>query len=152
MLEQTSTLVGIASALVVVLGAVIGWLRWVRPRARRAASRVGAALDTIAGREAIVDNITGRELAPALPSIGERMDTMERTVSMLAQQQAHQAVQDREIAALTGRVENVENDVQQLKDGTIERIAAKAESVAAWKAVEAVAKQTDPIDGAPELD
>jgi hypothetical protein len=150
MLEQTNALLGVAGGLVVLLGALFGWLRWIRPRARRAASRVGAALDTIAGREAIVDNITGRELAPALPSIGERMDTMERTVSLLAQQQAHQAVQDREIATLAGRVDAVENDVQQLKDGTIERVAARAESVAAWRAVEAVAKQ--PADEAPELD
>jgi hypothetical protein len=150
MLEQTDALVGVLGGLVVLLCTLFGWLRWIRPRARRAASRVGAALDTIAGREAIVDNITGRELAPALPSIGERMDTMERTVSLLAQQQAHQVVQDNEIAEIKVALGNHGDRIQQLEDGTIERIAAKAESVAAWRAVEAVAKQ--PADEAPELD
>lgn len=137
MIEQTSTLVGIASALVVVLGGVVAWLRWVRPRIRSTAGRVGAALDTIAGRPAITDNITGRELAPELPSIGKRMESVEGSVAQLVEVIRSQHLQDQ-------RLDNHEGRIKQLEDGTIERIATKAESVSAWRAVEAVAKSTPP--------
>lgn len=137
MIEQTGVLVGIAASLVVVLGAVFGWLRWVQPKIRHGLARGGAALDTVVGREAIVDNITGRELAPALPSIGKRMESMEGTVSRLVEVIEGQHQQDK-------RLDDHERRLKQLEDGTIERIAAKAESVSAWRAVEAVAKSTPP--------
>lgn len=94
MLEQTSTLVTIASCLVAILAAVLGWLRWVRPRLHTAISRTGAALDTIAGRDAIVDNITGEVYSEALPSMGVRLASVESAVALLAKQ--HQRLDDHE--------------------------------------------------------
>lgn len=143
MIEQTGTLVTIAGGILALLLAVLGWLRWLRPRVRKAISRTGAALDTIAGREAIVDNITGRELAPALPSIGKRMESVEGSVAQLVEVIKSQHQQDR-------RLDDHDHRIKQLEDGTIERIAGKAESVATWRAVEAIAKQG--TDETPQID
>lgn len=138
MLEQTDTLVGIAGGLVVVLGALLAWLRWIRPKVRRAVGRTGAALDTIAGRPPIVDNITGRELAPALPSIGERMASVEQRVDRLVEVIEGQHRQD-------VRLDDHEHRIEQLENAAIERIATKAESAKAWNAIAAVAQQHDPL-------
>lgn len=136
-LTRTNAILGLALSVLALLGFVLGWLRVVRPRWRRGLSRVGAALDTIAGREAITDNITGKELAPELPSIGKRMESVEDSVARLVDVVESQHHQDEQLA-------DHERRLKQLEDQTIERIAAKAESVSAWRAVEAVAKNVDP--------
>lgn len=136
-LSDTSQAVSLALGIFALLAVVAGWLRWVRPKWRSATGRIVAALDTIAGREAITDTITGRELAPPLPSIGRRMESVEGSVSRLVEVIESQAEQNQ-------RLDNHESRIEQLEAQVIERIAAKAESVSAWRAVEAVAKQADP--------
>lgn len=150
MLEQTSTLVTIACGILAVMAGLVGWLRWVRPRLRHGVTRVGAALDTLAGRPPIVDNITGKELAPELPSIGKRMESVEGSVAQLVEVIKSQHQQDIRLNAHEQALDLHEGRIKQLEDGTIERIAAKAESVSAWRAVEAVAKSSPPDE--PELD
>lgn len=152
MLEQTSTLVTIASCLAAVLGAVFSWLRWIRPPVRRWIHRTGAALDTLAGREAIVDNITGKVYSEALPSIGVRMASVEGSVARLVEVIESQHQQDK-------RLDDHDHRIGQLENGAIERIATKAESAQAWRAMAAVAHESDPMtqdatpdDDAPELD
>lgn len=129
----------------------------MRPKWHKARDRFTAAVDSIAGRPAITDSITGRELVPELPSIGKRMESVE--VAQIETRQAinHIATLLEVQKELTQRVDGhddqlelVGKDIQELKEQAIERIAGKAESISAWRAVEAVAKHTDPT--APEIE
>lgn len=115
-----------------LLGAIASWVRWLRPRWKeRELDRI-AQRDALIGRPPVYDSITRKEISPALPGIGQRMATMENAVAELAasnqrheSHEAHLALHDREIA--------------DLKSAQVERIVTKAESAAAWRAVEAAA-------------
>ena len=115
-----------------LLGVLFGFLKWVRPRMKSAASDTAAVRDAILGREAVKDSITGRELAPALPGIGVRMATIESAVALLADQ--------------GGRLDSLEHRVESLEEARVERVVAKVESAQAWRTMEAVANATPPDD------
>lgn len=144
MLDRTNDIIGLVLGLLALLGALLSYLRWVHPRIKKARATARAATDALLGRDAILDTITGEEIHPALPGVGARMAHQEQqmelltvTVTKLVDQQVHQQKLER-------RVDGLEHRVKGLEDQTIERVAGKAESVAAWRAVEAVARQTDP--------
>ena len=113
---------------------------WKAIKRARAATR-GAIVDgvkirdSIIGRGAVVDTITGQQLAPPLPGIGQRMDTVERTVATLADQ--HRVLDDHE-----DRLKAHAEAIAELKAASVERVVTRAESAAAWRAVEAVAMST----------
>lgn len=73
------------AALVVVVGALVGWFKWALPRYRRFTYKATAAVDSLVGREEIRDSITGQLLLPALPGIGVRMASTEGHVAKLAE-------------------------------------------------------------------
>ena len=140
----------LALGIIALISALVGWLKVVRPRLRSVSRQVVAARDAVLGRDAIVDSITGEERVPALPGIGARMSHQEQqmellavTVTKLVDQQTHQM-------KLEQRVDGLDSRVKQLEEQVIERVAAKAESIQAWRAVEAVAKQADPAT--PEIE
>lgn len=140
----------LALGIVALLSVLVGWLKVVRPMLRSVMRQVIAARDSLLGRDAIVDSITGEERVPALPGIGARMSHQEQqmellavTVTKLVDQQTHQM-------KLEQRVDGLDSRVKQLEEQVIERVAAKAESIQAWRAVEAVAKQADPAS--PEIE
>jgi hypothetical protein len=102
--------------------------------------------DALVGREAVKDSITGRELSPALPGIGQRMANVETAIVAIAQQQ-------QEIADLKVTVAVHDREIGKLADGqarleaaAVERVVSKAESAAAWRAMEAVAHDPDRIE------
>jgi len=105
--------------------AALGILWKVAKRARRKAKDVSgdvvAIRDSILGRDAVVDSITGKELAPALPGIGQRMDTVERALVALADQHAV--------------LEDHEERIKALEAARVERVVSQAESAAMWQAV-----------------
>ncbi|GAB3776807.1 putative coiled-coil protein SlyX [Nocardioides ginsengisegetis] len=130
-----------SAQLLILLGGALavlaGWLRWVRPKIRNTRRDTVAIRDAILGRDAIVDTITQQELAPALPGIGQRMahqeaqmQTMTEAVTQLAQTHQQMAEVRAEVKSLAGRVE-------KLEAGTVERIVTRAESAAAFRAIEA---------------
>lgn len=113
------------------------WRTW-----RTARAKVTAVGDAILGREAVVDTITGKEIIPPLPGIGVRMAHQEQqmeaitaAVTRLASQ--HEALKDHETR------------IARLEEAAVERVVTKAESAAAWGAVEAIAK-AQPPDEIPE--
>ena len=106
-------------SLFAIVAAFAAFFRWAAPRYRRAKSRVVATVDTIAGREAITDSITGRELAPAIPSIGERMATHEGRLDRMVEAVA-------EIARNHQRIDGLETRVDALEKAQVEGIAATA--------------------------
>ena len=115
---------------VAVAVVIIGWFKWLRPRLKKVNAESVAIRDAILGRDAILDSITGEERVPALPGIGMRMATVEEALVALAD--VHVKMLDHE------------ERIRSLETGSLERIAARADSVAAFKAIEAIAKEEDP--------
>jgi hypothetical protein len=149
-LDRTNAIIGVVTGLLALAGLAAGYVKVARPRWLRLRSRAVGALDALVGRDAVHDSITGREIAPALPGIGTRMETVERAVAHIAELLDSQRSQDQEIANLRADFGRLDARVSALEGGAIERVATKAESVAAFRAIEAVAKQADPT--APELE
>ncbi len=108
----------------------LGWLKILRPRIRKLWQRVDGALDTLGGRPPIVDNESGRELAPALPPLGERLATMEDALVRLADDRV--------------RLDALEHRVTALETAAVERIAIRAESAQMLRAV--AERDTDVVD------
>lgn len=131
---------GALAGATTVAVAILGWLRWLRPKLRHTLGQVGAVRDSILGREAILDSITGIELAPALPGVGVRLADQERHLGTLAEAVATIAADHHQIADHEGRI-------VRLEQAAVERVVGKAESVAAWRAMEAAAGATPPEEG-----
>jgi hypothetical protein len=125
--------------ILTLLGLVFGYLWKVRPGVKQVASDVRAGRDALVGRPAVYDSITGRELAPALKGIGVRMDTNEQQLGELT-------VAFAKLADSTLRLDEHDQRLKRLEEGVVERVVTKAESAAAWRAVEAVANGTTPDD------
>lgn len=125
----------ILGGLVTVVAALVGWWRVVRPRIRRTRGEIVAIRDSILGREAIIDTITGVERAPALPGIGVRMAANEENLSRLTDAVA-------KIAESHVRLENHEQRIKALEDASVERVVARAESAQAWRAIDTAIKAT----------
>ena len=123
---------------------LLGWLRVVRPRIRKARATLTSAQDALLGREAIIDSITGREIAPALPGVGSRMAHQEQQMELLTVSVTKLVDQQQHQIALERRVDGHEDRIKGLEDAAIERVVGKAESASAWRAMEAIAKQGDP--------
>lgn len=143
MIDQTHELVGLAASVVALLGIIGGWLRWVRPRWRRASREVVAVRDSILGRDAIVDSITGREIAPALPGIGQRVATIEQALVTLAGQEER-------FTAIEENQSDFARRLGALEQARLERVVTQAESANAWRAVAAAHGDVDP-DAEPDL-
>lgn len=149
-LDRTNDIVGLALGLLALLGALLGYLRWVRPRIKRGVGTWVQIRDSIIGRDAQRDSITGREVpGSALPGIGVRMDNVERGQVQTQKALEHIATLIESQQQQDQRLDTVERRVDALEQAAIERVAGKAESVAAWRAVEAVARQADPTT--PEI-
>jgi hypothetical protein len=119
------------------LATLFGWIKVVRPRIRRVVHKFTAASDSILGREAVVDSITGVERSPALPGIGVRMADVENHVAGMAS-----ALQS--IAASHVVLEDHEHRLVRLEEAAVERVVSRAESAAAWGAMQAASESTPP--------
>lgn len=132
--------IALAATVVGLVTALAGWWRWVHPRIESTKKDGAAMRDAILGREPVVDSITGRELAPALPGIGVRMAHQEDQMRLLTDAVSKIADSHQRLEHVEKRVDEIAIDVADLKAGTLERIMARAESTQAWSAVEAIAK------------
>lgn len=139
MLDSLNATTGLALSLCGLLVIVAGWVRWARPRLRKTREDGVAIRDAILGRDPVIDSITKKEIAPALPGIGQRMahqesqmSEMTRAVTQLAETHAQMAEVRAEVHDLSGRV-------GKLEEAAVERVVTRAESAAAWRAMEAAA-------------
>jgi len=142
------------SAAQVVLGCVLTALtlagiiakRW-GPKYRRAKAKAVAGWAQLFGTEEIRHKVTGKVLVEASPGVGVQVndlkDAVTKLVDLHAQTEALQAAHhghDR-------RITKVENDVEALQNNLVERIVGRAESAAAWRAMEAASNSTpDHVD------
>ena len=130
--------VALITTTAVVLGALVVIWKAVRRFRSGAQGVVADAVkirDSINGRPAVLDTITGAEISRALPGIGQRMDTVERAVATLADQ--HRVLDDHE------------DRLKALEAAAVERIVTRSESAQAWRAMTAAtlatpAEQDDP--------
>lgn len=131
--------VPLAVGLVALLGALLGFLKWVRPKFRAAKKDVRAGRDALLGRDAVYDSITGKEISPALPGIGQRMASTEQNVSILT-------VAVGRLADMHDRVNGIEARVQRLEHGDAERQLARTESIELLRTIDNAIK-SDPKEG-----
>jgi len=142
---------GEIGAGIVLFGSVVavlagGW-RWGRPRWKTVRRRVSAVLDSVGGRDEIIDPASGKVLAPALPAIGVRMADMEdwrRThdeqMALLTEAVSRLADQGDKLAALERRV-------GVLESASAERVIGKVEAVKALDVIQAAMQSQPPIEG-----
>lgn len=128
-------LAAVGGGFVVLVGAV----RWARPRVRAVTRDSRAIRDTLVGREAQYDSITGREIAPALPSIGQRMADSDERLDRLTAVVETIADSHVRIDALETRVTRIESIRE------IERALGKVESIQLMQTMESAIK-ADPGD------
>ena len=86
---------GAAVALVGAIGVAWGWFKWALPKLRRAGTVTRKITLTMIGDDALVDPLTGKEVRPAVPGLGDRVGSLEDTVRLLADQ--HLRIQDHEL-------------------------------------------------------
>lgn len=141
---MTPEQIGLTATAITIITALASWWRWGRPKVAKARQEATAMRDAILGREPVVDSITGRELAPALPGIGVRQARTEDQMALLTEAVAKIADSHVRLAHIETRVDGIEADVKDLKTGAMERIMARVEAAQAWSAVEAVANSAPP--------
>ena len=106
----------------------IGWAKYLGPRFKARWNRLVGFFQTIAGRDPIVDKITGREISPEVPPLGKQIaainDNMAQLIEVVrSNQDAHH------------RIDGVESRVLVLETAEEARREVRAESTEMWRAV-----------------
>jgi septation ring formation regulator EzrA len=141
---NTWAVVGSIAAVLVV---IVTFLKWVRPKIRRTKSDVVAARDSILGREAVVDTITGETIREALPGIGVRMANNEAQMERLTNAVATIAQSHLHMDSIARRVTQVEDDVAALKAASAERITGNIAQARVFGALDKAITNKGAIDG-----
>jgi hypothetical protein len=145
--EQWAT---IGASCVVIVGGFVAWVRWARPFARAVKTDIVSGRDALLGRDEVLDSITGKVLAPALPGMGVRMDRNETQMAAVVDAVAQIAPALTQLAESHRRLDDHETritdnarQITDLKNAYVERIVSRADSAAAFRAIEAVASSGD---------
>lgn len=159
MFDFIADLDGWAQWLLAVGGAlalVATFWRWLLPKYRAGKADARAIRDTLVGREATRDSITGEEIRPAIPGIGARMAEQEKHAAQVASDIGILTRAVADLARTSERLDAVERNhadlaqrVTAVEQGHfLERMAGKAESIQLFRTIEQVAKN-DPDDHDP---
>lgn len=111
------------------LAVVVGFLRWVWPRATVAADVVVAFKNAVLGTDEVTHPDTGMVLVPAQPGLNARVASIEVAV--------HELVQTNR------RLDDHEGRIGRLEEGAAERSAARTETVELLRVVDTALK-SDP--------
>ncbi len=98
----------VALTVSTLAGIWVAWAKVIGPRVKRGWGKAVGAFQTVAGRDPIIDKVTGKEVSPAVPPLGEQLaavnDTMGELVKVIQSNQdahhridvvvTHQQVQD----------------------------------------------------------
>lgn len=161
----------IATGVVLFGGAITviaGWWKVIRPRWRKVASTVVAIRDAILGRDEIHDSITGAKIADALPGMGVRTAHLEQQMTHQVEQMGHQVAQMRELTQVVKTLAETQSRQQdhgarldahdaqfavvnerltKVELGAAERVVARVESTAAFRAIEEAIKAQPDHEG-----
>lgn len=138
----------LALGLSTLLALWVGWIKAGRPRWRRFWGRVGAALDTLVGRDPIHDLASGSEL-PRIEPLPERLAHIEASQVHQAEIQAQQANTLAKVAEALERIGDHERRIKALEVASLERTAQRLESAAM---LGAVARRDDDIVDVPSYE
>jgi polyhydroxyalkanoate synthesis regulator phasin len=128
---------------------IAGFWRWLLPRWRNAKADARAIRDTLVGREAQRDSITGEEIQPAIPGIGTRVSSIEKQGQTTSDQLGILTRAVADMAASQERIDNLEHRVAAIEQGHfLERMAGKAESIQLFRTIEQVSKDNTDDDPA----
>jgi hypothetical protein len=146
MLDNTQAVITLASGAVLILSALIAaWVRKVGPWLKEQAWKRQAKDDFLVGRPPAINRITG-EATPALPSAAEQFGAISKEVRSLSQQMGPLTQAVAQIAESHKRLDDHEGRIKTLEEQAVERVVTKAESAAAWRAMEAIAHDPDFIE------
>ena len=106
MMDFLGTSAGAVTAISVIGAATVATVAWLRKPGRQLYRKIGGALDVLVGRDAITDRATGRELAPPMLGIGQRMDVSEQNHANLRE----------DVARVVGAVESLVERNERLDD------------------------------------
>lgn len=142
----TGFIIGVCTVLTFLWA---GW-KWARPRLAEAKADRIAQRDAIIGRPAIKDSITGDELVPALPGIGQRMANTEQQMTSLAEAMtkladSHQLINKigQQVAANTEGLASHNERITVLEEMKGERVLSKFEQIQLLKTMDTALK-SDP--------
>lgn len=127
----------ILASVTVVAGGLLAFARWIRPKITNAKNDVVAVRDSIVGREEVTDSITGAVLSPALPGIGVRMDSQERQMAVITEAVSKIADSHIRLEQHDAEIVTIKDRLEKLEQASVERIVTRAESAAAYRAIEA---------------
>jgi len=135
-----------------VIGVLAGFAKWGWPRWRELWRRVSAALDSVAGRDEIVDPTSGKVLATALPGIGVRMADMEdwRREQVELMKSLTEAVT--KLADQAPAIADLERRVANLEAASAERVIGKVEAVKALDVIQTAMNTQPPLDAEADED
>lgn len=137
----------LALGIIALLSALAGfWVKWLRPKVRRASAEITEVRDNILGRPAIVNEITKKEVAPAVPSLGAQIAGLGEAVRELTK--SHARLDNLETRV--DKVEGYEVRIIKLEEASIERIVTRAESAAGWTAMAEAIKADPDVTVEPE--
>lgn len=143
-LDPVLKFISLASGVVLI---VVGFWRWALPKWRNTKSDARAIRDTLVGREAVRDSITGEEIRPAMPGIGVRVSSIEKQGQTTSDQLGILTRAVADMARSHERIDNLEHRVTAIEQGHfIERMAGKAESIQLFRTIEQVNKAVDDPD------
>ena len=134
---MTSDQATIGAFIVTALVALAALGRWVWPKIAGWFRAQEEMFGTINGRPEKVDR-SGKTVEPAVPSLTYQLAELTRAVSDQAEQNTRISAVEQLAVEHGRRLDRLEGGAQ------FERMLTKAESMQAWRAVEAVADSTPP--------
>lgn len=141
-LGAVSDSMGAALTVIALLTVVIGWMRWMRPRYRETKQDARAIRDVIVGRPPTFDSVTRQEIQPALPGLGLRLAHQEVQLAEVATAVARVAETTQQLVEVNKTLGDHDGRIKKLEEAAVERIYSRADSTAAWKAIDAALNST----------
>lgn len=131
MIEGTNQVVVLVGGVLAILATLAGgWFKWGRPRAQQTA----AVSEAILGRPEVTDR-SGAVIQPAQAGMVAQVSELKIEVRTLVD--THLLVR-----GVVQDIKDVKERVKVLEDARVEHVVSRAESAAAFSAIEAAVKAT----------
>lgn len=142
--DTTDTILGIGGVATLLVGL---WFKWLGPKWQAKSQKWNQAIDSLVGRDAIIDSITGEERVPALPGMGVRQAKTEQQLELLTTTVAKLVDQEAAIAEIRTLVLQNTHNIALLQAAAVERVASKVEQTEMWKTMQRIKDEDPTLDG-----